>query len=112
MFCQNCGSAVQGNFCANCGSKASGNSTPYQANAQMPAQPTHSSLCCARCQSHNISVQTITESKSAGCGTIFLYVLLACTICGLFVVIPLMLRKKTETVTYAVCQNCGHRWKR
>ena len=63
---------------------------------------------CPRCGGP-ILMQTVTESKHAGCLTVLLYLLLAATILGLFIVVPLMLRKKTETVTYAVCQSCGHR---
>lgn len=68
-------------------------------------------MTCPKCKSENIVFQTVSEQKSTGCLTVILYILLACTILGLLIVIPLMLRKKTETVTYAVCQNCGHRWK-
>lgn len=66
---------------------------------------------CPKCNSENISYQTVTEPRKSGCLTVILYILLACTCFGLLIVIPLMLRKKTVTVTYAVCQNCGHRWK-
>ena len=68
-------------------------------------------MICPKCKSENVQIQTVTESRKAGCLTIILYILLACTILGLLIVIPLLLRRKTETVTYAVCQNCGHRWK-
>ena len=107
MFCQNCGNAIQGNFCANCGSKPNNNAAP----AQPVMQNGQSYLRCNRCQSHNINIQTLTESKKTSCGMIALYILLACTVCGLLIVIPLLLRKKDETVTYAICQNCGNRWK-
>lgn len=63
---------------------------------------------CPRCGGI-MTVQTVSESRKSGCGTILLYVILALTIFGLLIVIPLMLRKKTETVTYAVCQNCGYK---
>lgn len=66
---------------------------------------------CPKCHSNNITYQTVSESKKTGCLTVLLYILLALTLCGLLIVIPLMLRKKTETVTYAVCQSCGFRWK-
>lgn len=68
-------------------------------------------MTCPKCKGSNISYQTVSEPRNAGCLTVFLYILLALTILGLLIVIPLMLRKKTETVTYAVCQDCGHRWK-
>lgn len=68
-------------------------------------------MVCPKCKSENVQIQTVSESRKTGCLTILLYIILACTILGLLIVIPLLLRRKTETVTYAVCQDCGHRWK-
>lgn len=68
-------------------------------------------MMCPKCKNDNTQYQTVSESRNASCLTICLYILLACTLLGLFIVIPLVLRKKTKTVTYAVCQNCGYRWK-
>lgn len=68
-------------------------------------------MVCPKCKSENVQIQTVSESRKTGCLTILLYILLACTILGLLIVIPLLLRRKTETVTYAVCQDCGHKWK-
>ena len=68
-------------------------------------------MTCPKCKGENVQIQTVSESRKTGCLTIILYIILACTILGLLIVIPLLLRRKTETVTYAVCQNCGHRWK-
>ena len=77
----------------------------------VPSQPANSDVRgarkCRKCGGP-MTIQTVSESRKAGCGTIILYVLLALTIFGLLIVIPLALRKKTETVTYAVCQRCGH----
>ena len=73
-----------------------------------PGDSFRSLQVCPRCGGP-ILMQTVTESKHAGCLTVLLYLLLAVTILGLLIVVPLMLRKKTETVTYAVCQSCGHR---
>ena len=67
----------------------------------------YSGRICPRCGGI-MTTHIVTESRKTGCGTILLYIILALTILGLFIVIPLALRKKTETVTYAVCQNCGH----
>ena len=72
--------------------------------AQQPSYPIQR---CPKCGGI-MTTQVITESRHAGCFTILLYIILALTILGLFIVIPLMLRKKTETVTYSVCQNCGY----
>lgn len=66
---------------------------------------------CRKCGSENVSVQTISESRKSGCGTILLYIILAVSVLGWFILIPLLLRRKTDTNTYAVCQNCGHKWK-
>lgn len=68
-------------------------------------------MTCPKCKGNNVQIQTVSESRKTGCLTVILYILLACTILGLLIVIPLLLRRKTETVTYAVCQDCGHRWK-
>lgn len=68
-------------------------------------------MTCKKCGCSDIQYQTVSESRGTGCLTICLYILLACTVLGLLIVIPLMLRKKTNTVTYAVCQSCGYRWK-
>lgn len=65
---------------------------------------------CPRCGG-TMTMQTVVESRKSGCGTILLYVFLTLTVFGLLIVIPLMLRRKTETVTYAVCQQCGFRKK-
>lgn len=63
---------------------------------------------CPKCGG-NMSVQVVSESRKMGCGTILLYLILALTVFGILIVIPLMLRAKTKTTTYAVCNNCGHK---
>lgn len=68
-------------------------------------------LVCPRCGSEDISVQVTQEARKMKLSTIILYVILALTIFGLLIVIPLLLRRKSETVTYVVCQSCGHSWK-
>ena len=65
---------------------------------------------CDRCRGTNISYQVVSEEIPTGIGATILYVFLSVTILGLLIVIPLMLRKRTRTVTYAVCQDCGHLW--
>ncbi len=73
-----------------------------------PADRAPSGPRCPKCHGPMVT-QMVSESRKAGCGTILLYVLLALTIFGLLIVIPLALRKKTDTVTYSVCQNCGYK---
>lgn len=63
---------------------------------------------CPKCGGAMV-IQTVSESRKTGCLTIILYFILAITILGLLILIPLALRRKTETVTYAVCQECGYK---
>lgn len=65
---------------------------------------------CPKCGG-TMTFQVVAEHKKAGCGTILFYILLSITILGLLVVIPLLLRNKTNNKTYAVCQSCGYRQK-
>ena len=96
--------------------QASRSNSPSRAMPVAPAPPVRVAAPassaggrrCPRC-SGIMAIQTVSEARKSGCGTILLYVLLALTIFGLLIVVPLMLRKKTETVTYAVCQSCGYK---
>lgn len=108
LYCENCGARIESGvkFCSACGQKISVSPAPTATGSTNV-----SGRSCPRCSSHNITYQTVTEARKSGCGTVLLYVILALTVFGLLIVIPLMLRKKTETVTYAVCQNCGNRWR-
>ena len=67
-------------------------------------------MMCPKCKSENVDIQVIEERKKTGLITIIFYILLAISVLGLFVLIPILLRKKTRTVTYVVCKDCGKRW--
>lgn len=91
----------------------------YSANLQTPVIHNHSHSAtnpatngrrCKKCGGI-MTIQTVSESKKTGCGTIVFYILLAVTILGILIVIPLLLRNKSKTTTYAVCQNCGYKMK-
>lgn len=71
------------------------------------SQPRYGRIC-PHCGG-TMAIQTVSEARKSGCGTVLLYLILALTIFGLLIVIPLMLRKKTDTVTYAICQSCGYK---
>ena len=113
MFCTNCGhKLLDGSiFCSNCGTKVSSNVAVVAAPIQW-AQPEQPKINrpCPRCKSANVQFQTVTESRKTGCFKVFLYIFLAVSVIGWLVLIPLMLRRKTKTVTYGVCQSCGNRW--
>lgn len=66
---------------------------------------------CKKCGSEYVSIQTVSETRKTGCLTYLWYFFLAISVIGWLVLIPLLLRKKTESTTYAVCQNCGNKWK-
>ena len=102
-FCPECGTEIRENikFCPECGNPiASPVRIVYQNNGRT----------CPKCYGQ-MQVQTISVPRKSGCGTVLLYILLALTIFGLLIVIPLMLRNKSETATYAVCQKCGYKEK-
>ncbi|MEE1155327.1 MAG: hypothetical protein UH241_09240 [Acutalibacteraceae bacterium] len=69
-------------------------------------------MSCPKCQSNNISYQAVSENKKRGCLSILLYVALLCVpVIGWIALFKLLQGKKSKTITYAVCQNCGNRWK-
>jgi len=66
---------------------------------------------CPKCGNNDIAISTYQETKPRGCLTIVLYLLLALTLLGLLIVIPLLLRgKQSETVTTCICKKCGNKW--
>lgn len=68
-------------------------------------------MICPKCGSDHVSVQAVSETKKRGCISILIYIFLACTVIGLIILIPLLRGQKSKTKTYAICQNCGHKWK-
>lgn len=102
ISCPHCGcqNSKLSQICYYCGGdlKASPSSVPADRGARK----------CSKCGG-DMTVQVVTEQKKTGCFTVLFYIILALTVIGLLIVIPLALRKKTETVTYAVCQVCGRK---
>ena len=69
-------------------------------------------MICPKCGSENIQVQALAETKKRGCFTVLLYIfLLFIPIIGWIALFMLLRGKKSKTVSYALCQNCGNRWK-
>lgn len=124
MFCPNCGAKSNGKFCPNCGTALGSTETniidksetiinnyyssPTNVNHQSGDKPKR---ICPKCHNGNITYQTITEQKKTGCLVVLIYIILAISCIGWLILIPMLASKKDKTVTYAVCQSCGHRWK-
>lgn len=68
-------------------------------------------MVCPKCKGEHVQVQAVAEQKKRGCLAVFGWILLALLTCGLILLIPLLSKKGSKTVQYAVCQDCGHRWK-
>ncbi len=117
MYCKNCGTQLDDSakFCPSCGTGTDGTAPAASPSPQpivIQAQPQFaSSRPCPKCKGRNVQFQTVTESKKGGCLKVLLYIILAISILGWLILIPLLIRKKTKTVTYGVCQSCGYRWK-
>ena len=71
---------------------------------------------CPVCGSTNITFNMGTEEVKEGCvsGCLFSYIwiiiLLLIPIVGWIILIIKLRDKKIDSVTYAVCQNCGNSW--
>ena len=69
-------------------------------------------MVCPKCHSENVNVQQVSEMKKRGClSTLLIIILLFVPIIGWIADFMLIRGRKSKTVGYAVCQNCGHRWK-
>jgi len=69
-------------------------------------------MTCRKCKGENVDVQAVAEQKKRGCLTTLLYIiLLFVPIIGWISLFMLLRGQKSKTESYAVCQNCGNRWK-
>jgi len=68
-------------------------------------------MTCTNCGNTDIVMNTQQVRKPRGCLTIGLYILLAITILGWLIIIPLWLwGGKKVLITTCVCKNCGNKW--
>lgn len=83
-------------------------------------QQKESSCChCSRCGGNHISYNTVVEKEEVGCfvhGLLFLLMLIMFGLIigffvGMIVIGIFMYLARPKTVTYAVCQDCGMRWR-
>lgn len=68
-------------------------------------------LICKKCGCTYITYTPVAVTKKAGCLTVLFYIFLAMTVLGWAVLIPILLRRETETEMYACCTSCGYKWK-
>lgn len=68
-------------------------------------------MVCPKCGSNNVNVQVVAEQKKRGCLMSCVWILLTIITLGAVIWIPLLIRKGSKTRAYAVCQDCGHKWK-
>lgn len=68
-------------------------------------------MTCKKCGSQDVITFIVEHQKKRGCLAVCLWVLLAVCTCGVILLVPLLSKKGSKTITYAVCQNCGKRWK-
>lgn len=69
-------------------------------------------MVCPKCNSTNVTVQAVAENHKRGCLTVLIYIiLLVIPVIGWIALFCLLRGRKSKTISYAVCQDCGHRWK-
>lgn len=68
-------------------------------------------MVCPKCGSSNVNVQIVAEQKKRGCLMSIVWIILAICTLGAIIWIPLLIRKGSKTRAYAVCQNCGYKWR-
>lgn len=122
MFCPNCGTEITERFCPNCGFDSQSIETNindtsetivnnYYSNPNINMRSNNQGRFCPKCHGESVVYQTVNEQKKTGCLMVLVYILLAISCIGWLILIPLLVRKKDQTITYAVCQSCGYRWK-
>lgn len=67
---------------------------------------------CSKCDSPNVQHQVVSETNKRGCLSTLLYIILLCVpVIGWIALFLLLRGRKSKTITYTVCQDCGHRHK-
>lgn len=114
--CPKCQIATDGDFCGRCGinihTGVPNTQRPNPVAAGLPSAGAGPRMVCPRCGGDDISISSFSQEVGAGCFTILLYIVLAVTIVGWIILIPILMRKKKSIIQSAcVCRRCGHQWK-
>ncbi|WP_321024223.1 hypothetical protein [Eisenbergiella porci] len=106
--CPRCGRQISNRAvqCPECGFQFPPNTGTFSRDAL-----THKVIpICPECGSHDVFYTTAKEPIPLDMGTVILYIVLALTCCGLFVLIPILLSPKERIITHATCKTCGYHW--
>lgn len=69
-------------------------------------------MICKKCGSENVTVQVVNEVKHRGCLMSLFHIIMTIFTLGLWIIIPILRGgTRSKTKSYAVCHNCGNRWK-
>ncbi len=124
MFCKHCGTLIKDGvqFCPVCG-KDTGIPASKMMSSKRRWEETYKKRC-AKCGCEDLKMETVVESKSMGCFPLILSLMFLGILVFIFplvnaIAIPIVIiiiliyifKKKSRTVTYATCQNCGARWR-
>lgn len=67
---------------------------------------------CAKCGSENVTVQAVAEQRKRGCLSVIIMLILICIpVIGWIALFMLLRGRKSKTISYGVCQDCGNRIK-
>ena len=69
-------------------------------------------MTCKKCGGSNVNVQAVNEVKHRGCLMSLVHIFLIICTLGLWIIVPALRGgTRSKTKSFAVCQDCGYRWK-